>query len=754
MAVYYINGTSNSGATFGTSGYFYPLYLTATEANSAVDNITGTSHPHTFEEAPNITFYMPVEDAKEAQLTAPSGSYSGEVYISYTSPIAEIDVEEIGTGVLAGDTFNSWRKKTNDVARETIANKATVGSVDTRLTRLLSVTGGENNIMTLTSSDDITGEKDFRGIVKFTAADDLANAVQVGTDGKLYVSGSTFFLDKNVDLHTAGAEIKASNFDVPTGKTKYAGIQYTWPTTPPIAGQILKVGSGNTLSWATEAAAEASVEAFLIEDPNPIGSILQWSTNSAPSKWLICDGSAVSRTTYDDLFAVIGETYGNGDGSTTFNVPDLRARVPVGKGTNVDGNNLSAAFETLGATSYVINAETLNGEYETTITHTITNEEMPPHRHWLPIDGGGNAGAGYYGITQGGQAHTSVAAQSTHQRSTYYAGGASNDSGDSSNGTQSTTKGSNDPMSIPAQNVQPFIVLNYIIKAQGSTVVEQNVTPSNGILINDAAAQTNLLAAGSVNTIKMDVDTNDFEFNGNTLKLVDTNYRSGEVIETFSGPCGIFTNASGTPTDADTHTRTVLSGTYRMPSCGASNSTNMLSRILSDVGEIFGGVSYKRIAGVKYIYYAFAYNAKPSDNHGIWSHTPVVDSRAANLHVADNTDIAGTGGSATASRSYESGVHVFQNQQNNFEVITVNHDTKLFINEFTVECVDTLEEENIALSKVYWPVGSTYQLSSMIRNEHGTDNEAYIFASQHNRNTTPGTVRFNSPHLTITATAG
>jgi len=161
MAVYYINGTSNSGATFGQSGYFYPLYLTSTEANSASENSLGTSHPHTFEEAPNITFYMPVEDAMHAQSTEPSGSYSGELYISYTSPIAEIDVEEIGTGVLASDTFNSWRKKTNDVARETIANKASIGSVDTRLTRLLSVTGGENNIMTLSSSDNITGEKEF-----------------------------------------------------------------------------------------------------------------------------------------------------------------------------------------------------------------------------------------------------------------------------------------------------------------------------------------------------------------------------------------------------------------------------------------------------------------------------------------------------------------------------------------------------------------------------------------------------------------
>ena len=83
MAVYYINGTSTSGTTFGQSGYFYPLYLTETEANSSSDNSLGTSHAHTFEEAPTITFYMPEEDAVHAAASAPTGNYGDEVYISY-----------------------------------------------------------------------------------------------------------------------------------------------------------------------------------------------------------------------------------------------------------------------------------------------------------------------------------------------------------------------------------------------------------------------------------------------------------------------------------------------------------------------------------------------------------------------------------------------------------------------------------------------------------------------------------------------
>lgn len=64
----------------------------------------------------------------------------------------------------------------------------------------------------------------------------------------------------------------------------------------------------------------------------PVGSILPYGGSSSPnSDWLLCYGQAVSRSTYSTLFAVLGTAYGVGDGSTTFNLPDLRGRVPVGK---------------------------------------------------------------------------------------------------------------------------------------------------------------------------------------------------------------------------------------------------------------------------------------------------------------------------------------------------------------------------------------------------------------------------------------
>ena len=68
-----------------------------------------------------------------------------------------------------------------------------------------------------------------------------------------------------------------------------------------------------------------------ITNRSEVGTIKPWGKATAPAGYLLCDGSAVSRTTYADLFAVISTTYGAGDSSTTFNVPDLQGKFPQGK---------------------------------------------------------------------------------------------------------------------------------------------------------------------------------------------------------------------------------------------------------------------------------------------------------------------------------------------------------------------------------------------------------------------------------------
>lgn len=95
----------------------------------------------------------------------------------------------------------------------------------------------------------------------------------------------------------------------------------------------------------------------------PVAAMLDFGGTSAPTGFLLCDGSAVSRTTYAALFAAIGVNWGSGDGSTTFNVPDIRGRTSIGAGT---GSGLSA--RTLGQTG---------GEEE----HLLIIAEMPSHTH-------------------------------------------------------------------------------------------------------------------------------------------------------------------------------------------------------------------------------------------------------------------------------------------------------------------------------------------------------------------------------------
>lgn len=88
------------------------------------------------------------------------------------------------------------------------------------------------------------------------------------------------------------------------------------------------------------------------------GTILSWSTASVPTGFLECDGSAVSRSTYSALFSAIGTTYGSGDGSSTFNLPNLQDKVQVGKSSG-------KALASTGGSE----------------THTLATSELPSHSH-------------------------------------------------------------------------------------------------------------------------------------------------------------------------------------------------------------------------------------------------------------------------------------------------------------------------------------------------------------------------------------
>ena len=125
-----------------------------------------------------------------------------------------------------------------------------------------------------------------------------------------------------------------------------------------------------------------------IVNRSEVGAIKPWTKTTAPDGYLLCDGSAVSRTTYADLFDVISTTYGAGDGSTTFNVPQLQGKMPQG----YDGNtyNLAgtggantvtvAVTNNQAATNATNQSVTITGSISNT---TLTEAQLASHGHNL-----------------------------------------------------------------------------------------------------------------------------------------------------------------------------------------------------------------------------------------------------------------------------------------------------------------------------------------------------------------------------------
>jgi len=185
-------------------------------------------------------------------------------------------------------------------------------------------------------------------------------------------------------------------------------------------------------------------DAATVSQGTPVGSVMDYAGANAPSGWMLCFGQAISRTAYAALFAAIGTTYGAGDGSTTFNLPDLRGRVSAGR-DNMGGSaagrlNASVAGSVLGAAG---GAQ----------AHVLSLGEMPLHNH-----GGITTASGAYSQSFGAVLVNGFGTNSLPQN-----GGAGF--------TTLTVNAPNHQHGIPAQggntahnNVQPTLILNKIIK--------------------------------------------------------------------------------------------------------------------------------------------------------------------------------------------------------------------------------------------------------------------------------------------------
>lgn len=176
------------------------------------------------------------------------------------------------------------------------------------------------------------------------------------------------------------------------------------------------------------------------------GIVSAYAGATSPAGWLLCNGAAVSRTTYASLFAAIGTAYGTGDGSTTFNLPDMRGRVPVGLDT------AQVEFDVL-------------GEAGGAKTHRLTEAEsgLRDHAHVLPMGQGASVGSTSDVPARSAATGTAVdpafrtgriadSSIQANQSGTYNSAALT--------GATATTQ------AVSAHNnLQPYRVLNYIIKS-------------------------------------------------------------------------------------------------------------------------------------------------------------------------------------------------------------------------------------------------------------------------------------------------
>ena len=285
---------------------------------------------------------------------------------------------------------------------------------------------------------------------------------------------------------------------VESGITKLNTIQYYWPTNQ-AANRFLKTNGAGGLSW--EEAMPGESTSLVFAEIMPVGTIVPWAgIGTVPDdKWLECDGGTFNGTEYPDLSAALGDTWGTHSG-VNYRLPDLQGRVIIGEGSGTDVNDQTINFSNTDC----------GGEYR----HTLCITEMPSHRHVSPFGENSNQGNmrwGNFDTTTGVGTKGSLDNDNNRYGYTTCTGG-----------------------SLAHNNIQPYVVTRYIIKAKKDDVEQFNPGIGPGLSAQDSSGQTSNITLTSTEIgVKIDNDTIKFDTN-NSLKVSD------DLVDTISYP--VFVN--------------------------------------------------------------------------------------------------------------------------------------------------------------------------------------------------------------------
>lgn len=293
---------------------------------------------------------------------------------------------------------------------------------------------------------------------------------------------------KKINFENGKTKVNAETFNTFQDNIEEASVPGGGTT-----GQVLvkKSNLDNETEWADQVGGGSATG-----DTLPIGSMVPYLKAVPPENWLTCDGSAISRADYPELFNAIGTTFGEGDGSTTFNLPNSKGRTIVG--LDAEDTDFNAIGKTLGEK-----------------THTLTTNELPKHGHIT--------GEQHYGIS---------ASSGTDSATVTY----------TKNGSLTGLTGDDQPHN----NIQPSIVITYIIKAKQSAGVVATVVDSlestsatdalsakKGKALNDKIMPT-VLYMSDGNTVKSDITLNDNVSNYDYLDIQFKKASGGGVTVGYS----------------------------------------------------------------------------------------------------------------------------------------------------------------------------------------------------------------------------